>query len=211
MRHLLARAPQHLLADELGEPHLEREVALLVGRVEEGALRQQLDQAGDELVRRRRPVSALTGNISPGTPRSAAAWSAATVRGLSSRSTLLSAVTQGTPAFRIACAMKRSPGPISCSPFRTNSTASASGQRALDAPLHALGERVARALDAGQVDEHELPVVAGRDAADLAPRRLRLVGDDRHLAADDPVDERRLAGVRPAGSATKPERVTAAP
>ena len=59
------------------------------------------------------------------------------------------------------------------------------GELALDAALHALGQRVARALDAGQVDEHELRVRRRRDAADRAARRLRLVGDDRDLAADD--------------------------
>ena len=37
------------------------------------------------------------------------------------------------------------------------------------------------------------------DAADRAARRLRLVGDDRDLVADDRVDERRLADVRPPG------------
>ena len=70
---------------------------------------------------------------------------------------------------------------------------------ALDAALHALRQRVARALHAGQVDEHELRVAAHRDAADRAARRLRLVGDDRDLLADDRVDERRLADVRAAG------------
>src|SRR6185503_21068642 len=43
------------------------------------------------------------------------------------------------------------------------------------------------------------PVLAGGDPADLAAGRLRLVRDDRHLAADDLVDERRLARVGPAG------------
>ena len=40
-------------------------------------------------------------------------------------------------------------------------------------------------------------VVAGRDAPDRPPRGLGLVGDDRHLAPDHRVDERRLADVRP--------------
>ena len=70
---------------------------------------------------------------------------------------------------------------------------------ALDARLHALRQRVARALHAGQVDEHELRAAAHRDPADRAARRLRLVGDDRDLLADDRVDERRLADVRAAG------------
>src|SRR5581483_3616847 len=51
--------------------------------------------------------------------------------------------------------------------------------------------------EAGKVREHELVVVAVRDPEDAAPRRLRLVGDDRHLAAAERVHERRLADVRP--------------
>ena len=37
------------------------------------------------------------------------------------------------------------------------------------------------------------------NAADRPPGGLRAVGDDRDLLADDRVDERRLADVRPAG------------
>ena len=85
------------------------------------------------------------------------------------------------------------------------------GQLALDAALHALGERVARALHAGQVDEHELVPRAGGDAADRPARRLRLVGDDRHLLADEAVDERRLADVRPPGERDEPRARAGAP
>jgi hypothetical protein len=73
------------------------------------------------------------------------------------------------------------------------------GELALDARLHPRGERVARALHARQVDEHDLAVIVRRHAADRPPRRLRLVGDDRDLPPDDRVHERRLADVRPAG------------
>jgi hypothetical protein len=78
------------------------------------------------------------------------------------------------------------------------------GERVLDALLHALGHRIARALDAREVDQHQLPVVAGGDSADLATRGLRLVGHDRHLVAHDPVHQRRLAGVRAAGERDEP-------
>ena len=70
--------------------------------------------------------------------------------------------------------------------------------------------RVARALDAGQVDEDQLPVGAVATAAHLAAGGLGLVGDDRHLVAHDRV---RLTSVdlpalgRPA-RATNPERFT---
>ena len=78
--------------------------------------------------------------------------------------------------------MKRSPGPDALLAVEHEQRGVALGELVLDAPLHPLGQRVARALDAGQVDEHELRVAARRDAADRPPRRLRLVGDDRDLA-----------------------------
>ena len=72
-------------------------------------------------------------------------------------------------------------------------------ERRVDGALHPLGQRVERPLEARQVGEHELVVVAVRDPEDAPPGRLRLVGDDRHLAAADRVHERRLPDVRPAG------------
>ena len=56
-------------------------------------------------------------------------------------------------------------------------------ERAVDRLLHALGQRVHRALEARQVDEHELPVVAVRDAEDAPPRRVRDGRRDRDLLA----------------------------
>jgi hypothetical protein len=71
-----------------------------------------------------------------------------------------------------------------------------------------LRERVARTLEAREIDENELVVVAGRDAADPVAGRLRLVRDDRDLAAAERVHERRLAHVRAAGDGheTAPRR-----
>ncbi len=62
-------------------------------------------------------------------------------------------------------------------------------ERGVDDALHALGERIAGPLKAGQVDEHELPVLACRDALDPAARGLGLVGDDRHLRLAQHVHE----------------------
>ena len=115
-----------------------------------------------------------------------------------SRSTLLTAITTGTPSAKTRWAMKRSPAPIRSRQSTTNSTRVDVLERRVDGALHALGERVERPLEAGQVGEHELVVVAVRDPEDPPARRLRLVGDDRHLAAAERVDERRLADVRPA-------------
>ena len=72
-------------------------------------------------------------------------------------------------------------------------------ERRVDRALHALGQCVERPLETRQVGEDELVVVAVRDPEDPAPRRLRLVGDDRDLAAAERVDERGLADVRPPG------------
>ncbi len=70
-------------------------------------------------------------------------------------------------------------------------------ERGIHSALHPLGESIERTLEARQVGEHELVVVAVGDPEDAATRRLRLVGDDRDLAAAERVDERRLADIRP--------------
>ena len=68
-------------------------------------------------------------------------------------------------------------------------------ERGVDRVLHALGQRVERPLEAREVGEHELVVLAVRDAEDAPAGRLRLVRDDRDLAAAECVHERRLADV----------------
>ena len=56
-------------------------------------------------------------------------------------------------------------------------------------------------LHPGQIDQHELPprLGVGGHSAHGPPCRLRAAGDDRDPAADDRVDQRRLADVRPPG------------
>ena len=54
VRHLLARAGEHLLADELGEHHLLRLVGVLAGAEVERAGGQQSNEALGQLRRRRR-------------------------------------------------------------------------------------------------------------------------------------------------------------
>ena len=49
------------------------------------------------------------------------------------------------------------------------------GQGGVDRRLHAARERVEGPLKAGQVEQHELEVVAGDDPADAPPRGLRMV------------------------------------
>ena len=144
------------------------------------------------------PFFALIGNSSPWTPSSAASVSARSVRARSRRSTLLSTVTAGTPERLSASAMKRSPGPISCSPFSTNSAASASARaRSTWRCMRSVSASRGRCTP-GRSTSTSCQSSPGGDAADLAARGLRLVGHDRHLVAHDPVDQRGLAGVRPA-------------
>ena len=63
---------------------------------------------------------------------------------------------------------------------------------------HAHVHAVQRAMDARRIEEHDLRVGIVLHAEDARPRRLRLVGDDGELGPDEPVEQRRLAGVGPA-------------
>src|SRR4029077_16783436 len=67
----------------------------------------------------------------------------------------------------------------------------------LNAPSHARRQRVAWTLNARQVNEDDLRVAARAHPPNRPPCRLRAVGDDCDLLADDNVDERGLAPVRP--------------
>src|SRR5207302_512166 len=82
------------------------------------------------------------------------------------------------------------------------------GDLPLNAPLHALGERVAWLLKAGEIDQHELERVALAltvdDPADRPPGRLRLVRHGHNPRADECVHERRLAHVRPPSDGYEP-------
>ena len=60
---------------------------------------------------------------------------------------------------------------------------------------HRLVEPALGLEDARRVDEDDLRGAVGGDAAHDGARRLHLVGDDRDLGADEPVDQRRLAGI----------------
>src|SRR5262245_9289071 len=55
-----------------------------------------------------------------------------------------------------------------------------------------------RLVDTRCIDEDDLAVRIILDAEDARPCRLRLVGDDGELVADDPIEKRGLAGIRPA-------------
>ena len=114
-----------------------------------------------------------------------------------SRSILFSAMTPGRRARRRARATKRSPAPIRSRADRTSRTASTSSNDLSTVRCMCSVSASSGRWKPGQVGEDELIVVTVRDPEDPSPRRLRLVGHDRHLAARERVDERRLADVRP--------------
>src|SRR6185503_17496915 len=63
---------------------------------------------------------------------------------------------------------------------------------------HALVHAVHGLVDPRGVEEHDLALRAVHDGQDAVPGGLRLVGDDRHLLADQAVHQRRLPHVGPA-------------
>ena len=77
-------------------------------------------------------------------------------------------------------------------------------ERGTGALVGALAEQRARLVDARRVEQHDLVVGSGAHTADLVARRLRPVGDDRHLRADDPVHEGGLADVGSADERDEP-------
>ena len=190
---------QHLLAHQLG-----RDAPLgLVGQVVLGEERLALRQ-----VPARTASSVGHAVAGPGRRpgrcrrRRSCAWNQAirgSSAGLATRSILLSTRTTGcaTPSSRSS----------------TNSVALARRLRRVDDHArrrrrprmrldggvhHADVQPVQRPVDAGRVDEDHLRRRVVFDAEDAGPRRLRLVRDDGHLAADQRVQQRRLAGVGPA-------------
>ncbi len=195
VRHLLEGAPQHLLAHELGQHHLERLVGAVLGGEEEGALGHQpgevvaqgLDAAagaradGEDLVarlerrgraeRRERvravePVDLVDGDDD---------GHAGTAQGAGDEAVARAHALLGVEDEQRGVGLRH---------------------LGLDAVLHALGQCVAGPLDPRQVDEHQLRVLQGGHPADGPSCGLGLVRHDRHLAPDHAVDERRFADVR---------------
>ena len=76
-------------------------------------------------------------------------------------------------------------------------------ERLVDALGHPSRQSITRDLDTGQVREDQLPVAAVGDTGDATPRRLGPTRRDRDVLADDRVDQRALADIRPSGQADK--------
>ena len=199
MRYLLPRQPERLLADELGDLRLDREVGALLRREVERPLGQEPDELLAQLAD---AVAGLRADrvqrVEVAEPAAAVCICVAMWPGFR-RSTLLTAITTGTPSAKTRVAMKRSPAPIRSRASTTNSTASTSSNEESTVRCMRSVSGSSGRWKPGRSASDELVVVAVRDPEDAPPGRLRLVGDDRHLPAAERVHERRLADVRPAG------------
>ncbi len=146
------------------------------------------------------PVRAETGTSAAKSPSARDPLDRGADRGRAeSRSTLLTAITTGVPRREHALGDEPVAGAGRLGAVEHEQDRVDVGQRLVDRALHPAGEAVARRLEARQVEQHELPVVAVHDARDAAARGLRLVGHDRHVRAAERVHERRLADVRTPG------------
>ena len=92
-------------------------------------------------------------------------------------------------------AMKRSPGPSFWFAGQAEADHVDLGPGGAHDVVEPLAEQRARLVQAGGVDQDELRVRAVHDAAHGVPGRLRPVGGDRHLLADQSVREGGLARV----------------
>ena len=198
VRDLVVGAVQDLFADDLGQPHLQRQVGVLARRIEQRALRHQLDECVDDLPH---PCSGLradredlTGNVQVG-----GLLQALDGRGPAQQVDLVQNRHREHARFADRVRDEAVARSYLLVPVQHEQRYVGLAQLGLHAPLHAFGQRVPRALHAGQVDDHELPVVGRRHAADRAPRRLGARRDDRDLASHDRVQQRRLAGIGPPG------------
>ena len=147
--------------------------------------------------RSRRAAIALTGCSAWKSPSAAAAFICEMTCAGFRRSILLSAMITGTPSEKTRRATKRSPPPIRSRALRTRSTASVSSSAVSTALCMCSVSGSSGRCTPGQIRQDELRVRLVDDAEDPPPRRVRLVRDDRDLAAAERVHERRLADVRP--------------
>ena len=102
------------------------------------------------------------------------------------------------PASRTRSSTNRSPAPGRMLASTTSTTTSTSRKVSVAALDHAPIHPVHRLVDAGSVDEHNLPARRVSDTENPMARRLRLIRDDRELLSGEPIEQRGLAGVGPA-------------
>ena len=143
VRHLVAREPERLLADQLGDLRPRRSDRCAAPAGSRAAPRAAARRARRAARAMPSPVFALTGCSAWKSPSCAAAFICCAMCPGFSRSTLLSAITTGMPSAKTRWAMKRSPAPIRSRAESTSSDALDVLERRVDGVLHPLGQRVA--------------------------------------------------------------------
>ena len=205
VRHLLAGAPQRLLADELGDEHLQRLVALLALGEVDRARAAWRPPAGRSTSPRPSPRSAETGRTS---------------RAAGERARLLEARAQPRPVHEVDLVQRDDGGqggarrpPGRCSgrrrrsvsvAFRRTSAASTSDSASSTVVCMRRVSESNGFWKPGRSSSTTWQPSSVDHAGDAPARGLRVVADDAHLAADEGVDQRRLADVGPAEHGDEP-------
>ncbi len=113
----------------------------------------------------------------------------------------LSVLFRMSSAGFAACLMrsrtKRSPLPVAADASRIRQDEIDACERVMHGGHHAAVQEITGLMHAGRVHQHDLPRGARDDALNLVARRLRLVRHGRDLLADESIQERGLARVRP--------------
>ena len=143
-----------------------------------------------------RPDSGTYASNSPSSPV-AATRAARRSRRWSPRSVLLTTRIFGVSTCCTSSATNRSPGPMAAFASMSRHTTSTSARVARARSLVRSPSSVRGLWMPGVSSSTSCDVGRRAHAADLRARRLRPVGDDRDLGADDPVHQRRLADVGP--------------
>jgi hypothetical protein len=196
VRHLVARQLERLLPDQLDDALLARLVGRELAREMRLPLRQEVDEVGPELVD---AVLGLRAHRMEGV-EVAELGGTLHLRDDVARLEVVDLVHRddhrlAEPVDAAGDETVAAADPVACGEDEEHDVDVLEG--GVDGLLHALGELVHRLLEAGQVDEHELPVLVVRDPEHPSPRRVRDLRGDRDLLADEGVDERGLADVRP--------------
>ena len=112
------------------------------------------------------------------------------------RSDCVATTKTGTPRFARRARHLAWSGSKPAAGSTSSSATSQSSVARVGGVAHRDVERLRAGVEARRVQQQDLRVVAGDDAEQLRARRLRLRCDDRDLLAEQPVQQRRLAGVR---------------
>ena len=194
MGHLLEGAADHRLADQLGDEQLRRLVGGGLRAEHERPLGEHLAEVGDQLSQARSTASGDREDLAL-QAQLADFGEDLEQSGPRELVDLVDGDRQRRAGFRQGSGDEAVAGTHSLLGVEHQQRRVGAVELLLDAAGHAAGEGIARALHAGQVDEHDLRLAALVHSPDRPASRLRAVGDDRDLLADDGVDERRLADV----------------